>query len=261
VKQRMLARGTACGDEPGEKRFGALPPIPNPESGVKPTDFWNGNRRAAAMLLWAVPNGNQTVNVNAEKVPNPITEEEMSRRRPYTVTLMKDGERVQSTVERYFEQARSDQDSFGARDDQGSYLDSGAPYLDSIHERTKLVTVSDIYAPSGRRTRLEAENEKTKRIEEYQPMPTNHSTLPQHQDFMRRVAAWDLPIGFCDSYDSVDFWLRLIREADWTQFADPYFNSGEFELAPIPDGIDKERVADQITQAQQEKLRMDALYR
>ena len=43
VKQRMLARGTACGDEPGVRKFGTLPPIPDPESGVKATDFWNAN--------------------------------------------------------------------------------------------------------------------------------------------------------------------------------------------------------------------------
>jgi pimeloyl-ACP methyl ester carboxylesterase len=84
VKQRMVAREMAVGDEPGVRNFGTLPPIPEDRlvPGAKPTDFWNGNRGPAGGVfgltyLWAVPNGNQTVTINAEKVPNPLTAEEM----------------------------------------------------------------------------------------------------------------------------------------------------------------------------------------
>ncbi|WP_052382459.1 T6SS effector phospholipase Tle3 domain-containing protein [Paraburkholderia kururiensis] len=258
VKQRMLARGTPCGDDPGMKKFGTLPPIPNPEPGVNPAEFWNGNRRDAGMLLWHVPNANQMVNINAEKVPYPVTKEEMSAHTLRTVTLMKDGKSYEEQKDRYFDESRSDQDALGARDKDGRYLDSGVPYLESVHDREKLVTVDDVYSNSGKTTRMETQDEMLNRIEDYQPMPTNHSTLPQFAPFMKRVAAWDLPIGFCDSYDLPDFWLRLIREADWTQFTDPYFNDGTFELPPVPGGIDRETVADEITKAQQEELRRGA---
>lgn len=258
VKQRMLARGTPCGDEPGMTRFGTLPPIPNPEPNVNPTDFWNGNRRDAGLLLWHVPDVNQMVNINAEKVPYPVTKEEMSQSHVYERTLVHDGQETRTGVARYFDEARSDQDALGARNKQGDYLDSGVPYLESVHDREKLVTVDDVYSNSGKTTRMETQDEMLKRVEEYQPMPTNHSTLPKFAPFMKRVAAWDLPIGFCDSYDLPDFWLRLIREADWTQFTDPYFNDGTFELPPVPDGIDRKTVADEITKAQQEKLRRGA---
>ena len=99
-----------------------------------------------------------------------------------------------------------------------------------------------------------------KRIEEYQPTPTNHSTLPKHMDFMRRVVAHDLPIGFCESSKCRDFWIRLRREADWMWFSNPYFHTGKFELPPMPPGLDKETVADEITKTQQERLKMQALY-
>jgi hypothetical protein len=74
VKQRMLARCTPVGDEPGVKKFGTLPPIQHPMDGVSPDAFWNGNSKIAHGLLgmlWSVPNGNKTVTINAEKVSNP----------------------------------------------------------------------------------------------------------------------------------------------------------------------------------------------
>ncbi|MGF6969835.1 pimeloyl-ACP methyl ester carboxylesterase [Paraburkholderia sp. WC7.3g] len=260
VKQRMLARGTPCGDEPGMKRFGALPPIPNPEPGVNPTEFWNGNHRAAGMRLWTVPDGNQQVNINAEQVPNPVTAEEMSQRTLRTVTLMKDGSMYATEMNRYFEEARSDQDALGARDDNGVYLDPGVPYLESIHDREKTIFPNDPYSAAGRTGRLETQQEMLNRIEDYQPMPTNHSTLPQFEPFMTRVAVWDLPIGFCDSFENPDFWARLIRDADWLNYTDPYFAYGTLNVPPVPEGVDKETVADAITEAQAERLRKEALY-
>ncbi len=260
VKQRMLARGTPCGDAPGMKNFGSLPPIPNPEPGVKATDFWNGNRRAAGMQLWTVPSVNQKVNINSEQVPQPITAEEMSKRILRTVTLMKDGKMYKKeNVPRYFDEALSDQDALGARDDDG-YFDPGVPYLESIHNREKEVITQDPYSTRGWKGRLETKEEMLQRIEEYQPMPTNHSTLPQFEPFMRRVAAWDLPIGFCESAESPDFWARLIHDADWLNYTDPYFVNGTLDVPPMAEGVDKETVADAITEAQAAQMKMGAVY-
>lgn len=91
-------------------------------------------------------------------------------------------------------------------------------------------------------------------------MPTNHSTLPQFEPFMTRVAAWDLPIGFCDSFENPDFWVRLMRDADWLNYTDPYFADGTLNVPPIPDGIDNETVEDAISEAQAKQLRTEALY-
>ncbi|WP_250435318.1 hypothetical protein [Caballeronia sp. ATUFL_F2_KS9A] len=257
VKQRMLARGTSCGDAPATTNFGTLPPIPNPEPGVKPGDFWNGNRTAAGVELWTVPGKNQKVNINAEQVPHPITAEEMSKKQQRIVTRVQAGQTVESKqpVERYFEEALSDQDALGAKDKRGNYLDPGVPYLESIHRLEKQV-MNDPYA-QGPLMRTENHAEMIKRIEEYQPMPTNHSTLPQHHEFMSRVVAWDLPIGFCESHDSLDFWLSLIKDADWTQIGDEYFDKGTLNVPPIPKGIDPETITDEIVAAEAERQKIN----
>lgn len=261
VKQRMLARGTPCGDEPGMKKFGSLPRIPNPGPDVNPDDFWNGNRSAAGMQLWTVPPWGQQVNINAEQVPRPVTAEEMSKRILRRVTLMKDGEQYTQDAYRYFDEAHSDQDALGARDDEGNHLDPGVPYLESIHDREKTVVLpNDPYSAIGRTGRLETQQEMLNRIENYQPMPTNHSTLPQFEPFMTRAAAWDLPIGFCDSFESRDFWARLIRDADWLNYMDPYFADGTLDVPPVPDGLDRETVADEITKVQAEQLKKREFY-
>ena len=91
-------------------------------------------------------------------------------------------------------------------------------------------------------------------------MPTNHSTLPQFEPFMTRVAAWDLPIGFCDSFESRDFWAALMRDADWLNFTDPYFADGTLDVPPVPNGIDNETVAEEITKAQQARAKLGEIY-
>jgi hypothetical protein len=173
---------------------------------------------------------------------------------------MKNGEMSKQDVYRYFDEALSDQDALGARDGNGNYLDPGVPYLESIHDQEKWISEDDPYAPGGKKNRRETRSEMLNRIEDYQPMPTNHSTLPQFEPFMRRVAAWDLPIGFCDSAESPDFWARLIRDADWLNYTDPYFADGTLDVPPMAEGVDKKTVADAITEAQAAQMKMGAVY-
>ncbi|KQR74157.1 hypothetical protein ASG35_20420 [Burkholderia sp. Leaf177] len=249
VKQRMLARGTPCGDEPGVQNFGTLPPIVDPEAGVDPNDFWNGNRRVLGTLLWAVPKRSQKVAINAEKVPDPITAEEMSQsvQTPVMTATGKNDRQV------YFDESRRDQNMLAAKDSKGKYLDDGYVYLDSVYDRQLWMEREDVYANTGKRRELETEEERHNRVANYQPMPTNHSTLPKHRAFMSRVVAYDLPIGFCDAYDiSKDFWYDLIREADWTQMADPYYSDGALFTPPMPSMIDTETVSEVVTKIDQE---------
>jgi hypothetical protein len=158
VKQRMLARGTPCGDEPGVQKFGSLPPILDPEPGVDPDSFWNGNRKALGMDLWPVPKWGQTVTINAEKVPNPITAEEMSIAQPWSIETVKDGVH---NVDRYFDESHSNQDMLSAKDDTGAYKDSGYTFLDSIYDRQKWMERQDVYANTGKRRELETEEDQS----------------------------------------------------------------------------------------------------
>jgi hypothetical protein len=111
----------------------------------------------------------------------------------------------------------------------------------------------DEYANTGKRRELETEEERRERIATYQPMPTNHSTLPKHHAFISRVAAYDLPIGFCDAYETTnDFWHSLMRDADWTRGTDEYYRMGALDVPPQPSQIDSETVAEVVTKTDQE---------
>jgi Protein of unknown function (DUF3274) len=252
VKQRMLARGMAVGDEPGVRNFGTLPPIPEDQlvPGAKPSDFWNGNRGPAGGVfglthLWAVPNANQTVTINAEKVPNPLTAEEM-----------KD-----------FEESRKGAPAWGQFDSdpedptKGKYRDSTFPYYASIYQREEYKTREEVYANSGRTRSLETQEELQERINNYYPEPTNHSTLPSHHEFMRRVAAWDLPIGFCGAYEDRGFWTRLIKQADWTQGYDPYFETGKLDTVEKPSVIDWTTVTQEVSNANAKRIEWGKNYK
>ncbi|RQV05409.1 DUF3274 domain-containing protein [Burkholderia cenocepacia] len=245
VKQRMLAREMAVGDEPGVRPFGTLPPTPEDKlvPGAKTTDFWNGNRGPAGGVfgqtnLWAVPKPNQTVTINAEQVPNPLTAEEM----------------------RDFEQSRKIAPAWGQFDvdpsdpNKGKYLDLSFPNFASMYEREEYKTREDVYANSGRTRSLETQEELQERINNYRPEPTNHSTLPSHAEFMKRVVAWDLPIGFCDAAEDWDFWARLIKKADWTRGYDPYFTDGVLKTVEKPDVIDWSTVAEEKSRADAKRI-------
>ncbi|KWE86194.1 DUF3274 domain-containing protein [Burkholderia territorii] len=242
VKQRMLARGTPVGDAPGVKKFGTLPPIPEDKlvAGAKPTDFWNGNRNVFTplMKLWAVPHPDQIVTINAEEVPQPVTAEEMD----------------------IFEDSRADAPPMGKwitdpnDPNTGNYADPDYRYTRSIYQPERTVTTEDIYS-SRRTTRPETQDEMLARLDTYLAEPPNHSTLPKHQAFMRRVAAYDLPVGFCDAYEKPAFWNRLMKLADWTLGYDDYFERGAPQSIVKPSHIDWNTVADEQSKAEAEQLR------
>ncbi|MDR5750070.1 MULTISPECIES: DUF3274 domain-containing protein [unclassified Caballeronia] len=244
VKQRMLARGTPCGDEPGVQKFGTLPPIPNPPPGVKPTDFWDGNRGVLGGLLgvtdiWATPNPNQTVTINAEKVPEPLTAEEMKE----------------------FDKPRRAALAWGGIDpDDGKPVDDTFRYMASIYQPEEYEERDDIYATSGRSRSRETQEEMQTRIFKYSPEPTDHSSVPGNVEFMKRVVAFDLPIGFCDAYDNREFWFRLLNKADWTYGYDSYFNTGDLGDYAMPDLVDKQTVALEKSEADARRLQRKGEY-
>ncbi|OLL29065.1 hypothetical protein BTH42_24335 [Burkholderia sp. SRS-W-2-2016] len=223
VKQRMLARGTPVGDDPGTKPFGRLPPIQNPVPGVNPTEFWNGNRGAFGntLKLWATPDLNKMVTINAEKVPHPLTASEMKTFEDSRAEAPKMGE------------MKPDPDRPG----KFRYKDESYRFFRSLYE-PQLAWVANPLSPIGASVVRQSRNETLKAHDDYHAEPTNHSTLPMSHEFMRRVAAYDLPVGFCEAYANRDFWFSLIKRADWTLGLDPYFETSKLEVIPRPTLID-----------------------
>lgn len=144
------------------------------------------------------------------------------------------------------------------RPDNGEYYDRGYPYFESIYEPEKYRDRGeDIYNGNRRILTKETEKEARERLKHYKAEPTDHSTLPSNPKFMSRVAAYDLPIGFCESFDDRRFWLELMMDADWTQYSDAYFDVGTLLKPGMPSAyIDKETVSDQIAEAQAEREKM-----
>lgn len=241
VYQRMLARLTPCGDDPGSKPFGRLPdmkggPLCNPDD---PKEFWDGNRGPFfnAIKLWAVPRTGQSVHINAERVPEPLTGEEM-----YEFDENVNNPKLHE---------------MGAKDEDGNFRDPTYPYFESIYEPEQYSDRRNIY--TGQRE-METQQEARARLSRHKAEPTDHSTLPMNESFMSRVAAYDLPIGFCESFEDRDFWIGLRMEADWTQCTDAYFERDVLLKPAMPPLIDKETIEDAILNAVVEREKRRRYY-
>ncbi|WP_125474103.1 effector protein Tle3 domain-containing protein, partial [Caballeronia humi] len=124
----------------------------------------------------------------------------------------------------------------------GEPVDANFRYMASIYQPEDFKDREDIYAPNGRSRTRETQDEMLERIFTYAPEPTDHSSVPGNAEFMKRVVAFDLPIGFCEAHDDRDFWIRLRKKADWTSGYDSYFNTGTLGDYAMPDLVDKQTV-------------------
>ncbi|MDN4629741.1 T6SS effector phospholipase Tle3 domain-containing protein [Erwinia sp. PsM31] len=233
--QRMMARATPCGTAPDPK----TPFWPLPDG--KP--FWDDD---GDLLTYNTP-AFQTLNINAEEVPNPIMASEMSdfdEKRP-------------DKGERWNKNPTS---ATGTGWGQSSEVknDSGqkvmTPNDDTFNNFVvlypKIQVPTGEYRPSGKDypkaepvMRPETDEERRIRVGAFISQPTDHSTLPKNTDFMERVVAYDLPVGFCDATWDKAFMAKLRDMADWTKGYDSYFNTGKLPDVPMPPEISTETVS------------------
>ncbi|AKU14582.1 hypothetical protein AzCIB_4697 [Azoarcus sp. CIB] len=203
--QRMLARSTPCGTAPGEQYLWPR----EPDGSLKP--FWNLMKKTKGLIpmdLWVTPDRNQQVLINAEAVFHPIGAEEMLN----------------------FDDLSSTAKPWDRSGDYAFFRDIYIP------ERWMEERLSHDQSTS---IRLETREEMEQRIGAYVPEPTDHSSLPMHDQFLTRVLAYDLPIGHCQSHQDQKFWTDLNRLADWRS-TDPYFFEGTLDIPPMPPLIDTE---------------------
>lgn len=203
--QRMLARSTPCGTVPGEQYLWPR----EIDGSLKP--FWNKMKKTKSLIpmdLWATPDRNRRVYINAEEVPHPITASEL---------------------------IDFDSPSGAAKP---WAIDADFPFFRDIYVREEWIDeVSPHHAHPNRR--LETQEELEQRIGSYVPEPTDHSSLPVREEFLSRVLAYDLPVGFCQSHQDGEFWDELNRMADWRR-SDRYFFEGRLEIPAMPAIIDTE---------------------
>ena len=226
--QRMLARNTPCGSYPDKQTpFGTLPD-------GKP--FWDddGDKYQSSSITYPDPPKWQTVFVNAEKVPEPINPSELAEF---------DETRVGK------EHGSKQQDGWGeiapktGKKNDNTYNN----YVNLYPNQDVVIGYKEL--PSGyvqEITRKETFEEKDKRLRTYVSQPTDHSTLPGNKEFMTRVVAYDLPIGYCDATWDKEFLSTLRYLADWTTGADPYMNTGVVERINEPSMISRETGIEEI---------------
>jgi hypothetical protein len=236
--QRMMARATPCGVEPNPQ----TPFWPLPDN--KP--FWDDG---GDLLTYHQPDL-QTLDINAEEVPNPILAIDMldfDAKRPGS------GEHWDKNP-RSFEGIGWGQSS--PRYNEITQKNEQTPNDDTFNNFVvlypKIKVPTGEYRSSGKEypksepvMRLETDEERRIRVGAFISQPTDHSTLPNHKDFMERVVSYDLPVGFCDASWDNEFMAKLRDVADWTKGYDKYFENGELTIPPIPPEIFTETVSDE----------------
>lgn len=229
---RMLGRNTPCGSMPvTQTHFSDL-------GDGKP--FWDSTTTLLQKLTWPEPDKGQKLTINAPQVPEPLTEEEMENfDQDYATTEKQTGTagygygQINLTTKKPV-------------DTDYRYYISLYGYFDQKMVPRK---PSSWYqpGPGSKEERIgyekQSREEMLEDIRTYVQRPTDHSTLPMDTRFMRRVVAYDLPIGYCwHSWDRASM-AELRRLADWLE-SDDYYLSGKLNIPAMPLAIRNEVAED-----------------
>ncbi|MGA7812260.1 T6SS effector phospholipase Tle3 domain-containing protein [Caballeronia sp.] len=155
--------------------------------------------------------------VNAPRVPNPMPADKM---KAFNEGLAED----ESSRKKI------------SKDDDFPY------YKELIYEKRKWVDNEPSVYENQHRQHLQTEEEVALEIDTTDAIPTNHSTILTYLqgELVKRVLAYDLPIGRADSFSDRPFWKKLIKDADWLESGsdENYAQGGDFQAPPPPAGID-----------------------
>ena len=234
--QRMMARVTPCGGKPNPQ----TPFWPLPDGKL----FWDDGDDLG---IYSTPDHRQTININAEEVPEPISASEMAnfdQKRPGNGEI-NDQNPISPNGKGWGQSSLSTD----RKTKQSAFLPNDDTFKNFILMYPKIPVATGNYrpAPDGsglmQVMRPETNEERRIRVGAYISQPTDHSTLPNNPDFMKKVVAFDLPVGFCDATWDKAFMAKLRDMADWTKGYDNYFNKGELTIPPIPAIICRETLA------------------
>jgi len=226
--QRMMARATPCGTAPNPK----TPFWPLPDG--KP--FWDDG---GDLLTYNTPDYRQTLDINAEEVPDPIAASDMA-----------DFDKTRPGNGKHWDEHPKSRTGFAwGQYDPETNLPNDDTFANYVLLYPKIQVQTGEFHYRGRTyepvMREETDEERRTRVGSYISQPTDHSTLPNSQPFMEQVASFDLPVGFCDATWDKAFMAELRGRADWTKGYDNYFNRGELSIPPIPSIISTETKIDE----------------
>jgi pimeloyl-ACP methyl ester carboxylesterase len=197
---------------------GVAPDTGRPKTPRYPTDglpYWIPEPSKVARLFvdLAEPDKDATIFVNAPRVPRPVTAEEM-------------------------------------RDFDAGYYDPISqtkefPYIEQLIKQDGRWVEETIRSPMGSRRFTRRETEQEIEIElQKATIDADHSTILEDQvaGLVKRIMAFDLPIGRADCFNAFFFWESLIRQADWLEEGSDraYEQGGDFSAPMQPPGLDLE---------------------
>lgn len=263
---RMLARNTPCGDKPNPKTVFSDKNSYYSDGRV----FWDSNTTTLHGIAWPPPSANMFININAPEVPYPIKKEELvnfdedfTTKEVKTDDKNKQTEKTKDVTQQIIEDNEENNtenkakkipvgDGYGHFKYQSltrSYLpvDNDYYYKDFYsYGNLKWVPLTKEEINKRKRDPLldpKQKNESMKyetikdmkeRIRSYIRRPTDHSTLPSHTPFLKRVLTYDLPIGYCEIGRSPEKMDELRKYADWLSGEDCYMETGKLDIPECP---------------------------
>ncbi len=230
---RMLARGTPCGGPPdSQTHFSELP---------DGEPFWERTTTVLQKLTWPEPAPGQKLTINAPAVPEPLTAKELEKFDEDYASLEK------QSGETGYGYGQIDIDTVNNGDPSTRRpVDPDYRYYISLYgyfDRKMVPKQPSTWyqpGPGSKEGRVKFEKqsreEMLEEIRTYVVRPTDHSTLPSSQEFMRRVVAYDLPVGYCWHAWDRESLAALRRQADWLE-SDDYYLYGRLDIPAMPDVI------------------------
>ncbi|MDY3581971.1 hypothetical protein [Enterobacter hormaechei] len=229
---RMLGRNTPCGD------------VPNPQTNFSDLGdghpFWDSTTSIMQKMTWPEPVKGQKLSINAPLVPEPMTAKALE----YFDQDYRSKEK--QTGKNGYGYGQIDPDKDIPVDVDYRYYISLYGYFD---QKMKLKEPSGIQLPGPGSKEDRNRYEKQSRVEmledvrTYVQRPTDHSTLPMDERFMRRVVAYDLPVGYCwHSWDRESL-AELRYQADWLE-SDDYYWTGKLTIPAMPAIIRRDVASD-----------------
>ncbi|TPD94078.1 hypothetical protein FJP68_10885 [Pantoea vagans] len=241
---RMLGRNTPCGVEPNTHTH-----FSNLEDG-KP--FWYSTNTVMEKLTWPEPEKGKKITINGPLVPEPLSADEL-----------KDFDQDYRSREK---QTGKIGYGYGQIDPvRNAPIDTDYRYYISLYgyfdQKMIPKKASGYYQPGpgskDERVGYEKQSraEMLEEIRTYVQRPTDHSTLPMDQRFMRRVVAYDLPVGYCwHSWDRESL-AELRHQADWLE-SDDYYWTGKLTIPAMPAIIRREVASDAVEKKSHEMERL-----
>lgn len=233
--QRQFMRSHSVGSTPDQGDGPGTPRYPNDrDADGNPRPLWIPPSPKVAGIVdeMASIGKDEKIYVNGPRVPNPMPADQMYN---FNEDLNPDpGKRKKL-----------------------SKTDDFRFYKELLYEKRKWVEDEQSPYENHRRGHYQTDAEIAHEMDTTDEIPTNHSTILAYQqgELVKRILAYDLPIGRADSFGDRAFWKQLIRQADWLEPGSDaqYEKGGDFKADPPPPGVDPE--TRQVVQDDIERMR------